>query len=391
MNKYFIGTFIFLVIFITGFYCLPFCLASELLTKKIYTHEYDSIPDTDEYVAERLYGLSLQEAVNKKIVKINHMKSLALPLGIVGTKKKRVNFVKGMRDMWNDKRGIKKSNQLKKLRNRFVHKVKRGTARTCLRRYREDEIAQAVSLVKKLFDKKKKSYHPDKISFMELIVKNLTPNVMLGYNIQELLPPSYKKVQINPVFKAYFYNKLLCEGGREFVEGYPARYDSLISFGPFQMTNMAMGEITKYYNKFLSKKDRLPRYVKDMKNMQQHANAAILFAYYNWALMANTLKKQNTIRKFNRYFPGLDLKKKQIFIAGITACMHHLPAPTRTRVSSYIKKNSKFDIIHYDIRRKAFDDKFQLQKYYDSAAESYLLMKVFHILDDRYSKGRCKK
>jgi len=38
------------------------------------------------------------------------------------------------------------------------------------------------------------------------------------------------------------------------------------------------------------------------------------------------------------------------------------------------------------VRKISFSEDLQLQKYYDSSAESYLLLKVFHILDGKYSK-----
>jgi len=357
----------------------------ELLTNKIYTSKYISLKDADTNIAEVLYPLTLQEAVNKGYITKN-MSSLALPVGIMDIEEGflKVDYLRGMEDMWNYKKGIDRKEHLKKLRERFVNKFKLHSTKTSLRQYRSEEITYSTDLIKRLLYKKKSTYTPQKANFMQIIIDNLTQNVLLGYNIQELLPPAYKNIQINPVFKAYYLDRLFKEAGKEFIEGFPARYDTLASFGPFQMTNIAMGGVVRL-NKYLNKVDKLPSYVQDFKHLQHHTDASAVFAYYNWELMANTMAKFGVIDKFNYAFPLLSRKNRQIFVAGITACMHHLPTATRNLTAKYIKNSGSLNNLHYMVRRKGFVNKFQLQKYYDSAAESYLLLKVFHILEKRYS------
>ncbi len=357
----------------------------ELLTNKIYTSKYNSLTNADTDIAKILYGLTLQEAVDRGFI-TQKMSSLALPIGIMDIQSGylKVDYLRGMEDMWNHKKGINRKKYLGKLRDRFVKKVSLGTHKSSLRRYRNEEITYSTDLIKRLLYKKGSTYSPQKQKFMQIIVDDLTQNVLLGYNIQELLPPAYKNIQINPVFKAYYLDRLLKEGGKGFIEGFPARYDSLASFGPFQMTNIAMVEVVKL-NKYLNKVDKLPNNVIKFKNLQHHTDASAVFAYYNWELMANTMKTFGVIEKFNYTFPLLSRKNRQIFVAGITACMHHLPTASRNLTAKYIKNSGSLDNLHYMVRRKGFEEKFQLQKYYDSAAESYLLLKVFHILEEDYS------
>ncbi len=359
--------------------------AFELMTNKIYTSTYASVPKADEKVAKVLFPLTLQEAVNLGYI-TKKMGGLALPLGIMETDEAIVDFKRGMRDMWNYKKGILKKLDLQWLRERFINLIEKGTTKTTLREYRSNEITYSVDLLKRVYAIKKREYEDeDKKEFMRIIINNISQNVLIGYNIQELIPPAYKNIQMNPVFKTYYLNRLFIEAGKEFVEGFPARYDTLVSFGPFQMTNIAMREIVKF-NKYLNPVDRFPPSVADFKTLQQHSDASAIFAYYNWEIMAEVLQKEGQLKKFNREFPKINRKKRQIFIAGVTACMHHLPSATRKLVAEYISKIDNFNRLHYMIRRRGFETKFQLQKYYDSAAEAYLIMKVFDILDDKYSK-----
>jgi len=48
--------------------------------------------------------------------------------------------------------------------------------------------------------------------------------------------------------------------------------------------------------------------------------------------------------------------------------MHHKPAVTRKLVVQYVATHDELKTIHYDIRRTAFADNVQLQKYYDSGS-----------------------
>ena len=80
---------------------------------------------------------------------------------------------------------------------------------------------------------------------------------------------------------------------------------------------------------------------------------------------------------------NLDDRESKIVVAGLTACMHHGPAKTKKRVGFYVDRRDGRDM-HYRLRRDSLTP--QLQKYYDSAVEAYLLAKVFHVLEEKYSK-----
>ena len=364
---------------------------TDLLTAPVFDSEYNHVTTkgvgNDEIIAKELFKNDLQELVNQKIIE-NEMRDFVLPLGIYNKSNLKIDYIQGMKDMWNNKKGIdwkgEQGDILRKKRDYFIAKMKKNREKTTLREYRSNEITKGCELIKEIFNKRKFHYSDAECKAMQEIVNNLTPNVLLAYNIQELLPPAYNKKQINPIFKTYFLNQLLKGGGKTLIEGYPARYDYLLSYGPFQMTKKAMPEAIKY-NEYLSSKNKIPKTTGELKNIQDHVNSASAFAYSNWERFIRKLEKNKLLNKFNKKFQGVDKTKKQTFIAGITACMHHSPSATMKKTSHYLGKGD-YNKINYGVRKISFSEDLQLQKYYDSSAESYLLLKVFHILDGKYSK-----
>jgi len=391
---------------------------SQLLTLKVYDNEYNTkylrksvqtknMRSSDELLGKKLFCHSLQSLVKRKILQdTKEMEGFALPIGIYKSNNDSIDFKRGLINMWNNKKTkvkrIKKSlrkrkqQAIKKLSDYFIKKYSSNNdSKTNLRKYREKEMTYAVDVVKKFYLKRKKIYGSEQKEFMKMFINTFSQNILLSYNIHELLPPSYNNEQINPVFKAYFFDRLLQEAGTIFIEGYPAMYDYKISFGPFQLTDIGLKELhSKQCNKFLNKNNYIPEKMSQFRSIQTHCNAAALFAYINWEMLSQVLMNKKLLKEFNHTIKNIDERRLKIFIAGITACMHHLPTPTRNHVRQYfakIKQNpNMLSNIHFVFRRFALknpktDGYSQLQKYYDSAAELYLILKVYHILDDRFS------
>ena len=226
---------------------------------------------------------------------------------------------------------------------------------------------------------------------MDLFISHFSPNVMLGYNLQELIPPTHmvkgKIYNINPLFKAYFIDRLLQEAGIGIIQGYPARYDALLSYGPFQMTDLALKGIKE--RKRLFDEFKVYQSMSDLKSIQDHANAAAFFAYYNWEVLSGSLQANDLLKPFNNYFVneeqdrlnGVKERQIKILIAGLTACLHHQPAKSRRMMRELLASGS-LENIHYRILEMDAAGK-QLRKYYRSAAEAYLIMKVYHKLEEQ--------
>jgi hypothetical protein len=347
-----------------------------LLTEPVFNSRYEPLGTADD-IARSLYPLSLQELVDKGIV-TSGIKDLALPLG-TRYGRKDVNFYRGMRDMWNAKQGIRGSRALQERRDHFLNEMRQPT-KSSLREYRRNEIAKGIEAIGEL-DRNTK-YDEETERLVRNMAEMISPNVLIGYNIHEITPPGYNERQINPVFKAYFLDRLFKEAGKEFVEGYPARYDSYMSHGPFQMTNFAMPSAFGM-NRYVSAGNRVPRYVQHLDGIQQHVNAASMFAFSNVVMLGNHLRRHNLLRKFNDGFERMGEREKQILAAGLTACMHHQPAMTKERVGWYVDRRRPGNDMFYALRNSLTG---QLQKYYDSAAEAYLIMKTFHELDENHGK-----
>ncbi|MGB1242315.1 MAG: hypothetical protein ACPG49_07330, partial [Chitinophagales bacterium] len=215
-----------------------------IITEPIYDTYFNSRSGLQEKkIALTLFPYTLRSMAAHQLIKPKGMRDLALPLGIHGYNGK-VDFKKGMKDMWEKKeRWIEDNNYPLRQgvidkKEFFIQKLKRGTQKTTIRNYRDQIIEPATERTKALHKKNRKNFSVEKALFLNIITANLSPNVMLGYNIQELLPVNYQNnnTPINPLFKVYYFDRLLREGGIEFVEGFPARYDSHVSFGPFQIT-----------------------------------------------------------------------------------------------------------------------------------------------------------
>ena len=140
------------------------------------------------------------------------MRDLALPLGVHNSElNSEIDFEKGMTDMWEAKeKWIKKKGWTVRegviaKKEHFVDKVKAGTTKMSILDYRTEIILPATKLTQELHEKNKENFSKKKTEFLDMIVENLSPNIMLAYNIQELIPRTYwhdKKVKvINPLFK----------------------------------------------------------------------------------------------------------------------------------------------------------------------------------------------
>lgn len=364
----------------------------SLITAVIYDDTLGSPNEVSElWVSNKLKGKTLKNMVDENIISREDMRDLALPLGVFKNKE-NVNFTKGMIDMWKMKAAHinRKSNTadadvlvlaLKGIENNLS-----PTGQMTLLVYRDSLISPATKRLKVLHKEIKKMYSDDRAAFMDLIAENLSPNVILGFNIQELLPPTHmlangKIKSVNPIFKAYFFDRLLVEAGVEFIHYFPSRYDQINSYGPFQITGVAVADIQA--NTRLTNSFKLYKNMGDLKTVEDHILLATLFAYNNWERLSYLMSLDGSLTTFNEYFKDYskDEQKTRIlrlFISGMTACMHHDPPATWKVIRNYLKEAKTLDKLHYECISEQGGK--QLRKYYKSSVEAYLIMKVYHEL-----------
>jgi hypothetical protein len=345
-------------------------------------------PLKEQWISKKLKGLTLANLVDKKIINRNDMRDFALPLGVFKNNKP-INFTQGMLDMWKMKAAITKRNSPNSdsrimpvaLMGVEAMLEKRGT--TTLVSYRDSLIKPVIELLKNLHKDIKPLYSTARADFMEIIASTISADMMVGFNIQELLPPTHMLANgaikpVNPIFKTYYFDRLLREAGTEFIQYYPARYDQVHSYGPFQLTGMAVADIqanirlTNAFKKFKT--------MDDLITIEDHILVTGIFAYNNWERLSFLLNQDGTLLKFNEWFKDYSSnvqkeRKLRIFISGITACMHHDPPETWKMFREYLKSIDNFDKIHYECIAQ-YGNK-QLRKYYTSSVEAYLIMPVY--------------
>ncbi len=386
--------------------------SQDFLTQSMYTDDFSPImKEKEEEYAEKLFLYSLQSMVDKEIISRFDMKGMALPLGIHNDSINNVNFTKGMTDMWFAKiQWLEKKDSLVRLplAKKALTSIQRMSEKNelmTLRTYRQKVILPAITQTIQVHEQKKSVFSENRRKFMDLILSQLSPNVVLGYNIQELIPPTHwdwesKQLKvINPLFKAFYFDLLLQEGGTALLEGFPARYDKLLSFGPFQMTNNAImygiNNNIRLFDEFKAYENTLA-----LKTIDDHASVATYLAYHNWEVLSFKLNKYDSLMtKFLDYYQDVDTnttKKRslQILIAGLTACMHHSPQKAQEALIYYLKTNEELFAVHYNLLEMSSMNK-QLRKYYRSSAEVYLVMKVYdryeHWALDKYLQNYFKK
>lgn len=364
----------------------------SIITAKVYDEFFKPANEnTEKWLSDNLKGKTLKYLVDENIISRDDMRDLALPLGVFKNND-TINFTQGMIDMWKMKAARIKRKYKSGNSSIFVVALNgieaslKPSSLSTITRYRDNNIAKETKKLKKLHQKIKPKYSKERTVFMDIVAENLSPNVILGFNIQELLPPTHmlkngKIKPINPIFKAYYFDRLLQEAGTDFILYYPARYDVINSYGPFQITPVAIADIKA--NDRLIDDFKIYKSMDDLEGIDDHINAATIFAYNNWERLSILLKHDGSLEKFNNYFKGYkkDKEKKRklrILISGLTACMHHNPPKSWKVVRNYLKGTDSLKNMHYECIKK-YGGK-QLRKYYKSSVEAYLIMKVYHKL-----------
>lgn len=361
----------------------------DLITTKLYDEAYRPLNSTQgegrsTEVARQLLPYSLQEAVDRGIIPWD-LKGYTLPLGI-WSRSGTIDFVIGMEDMWNEKKGMNKSGEhgrrLRQKRDDFIKLMNEGRTTTTLQEYRE-VMAAGCSTMRTLLEYKGKKYGPRKLALLKTVVGNFNENCFLAYTLQELLTPSYRGNEVNPLFKVYFFDRLLREAGLELIEGYPAREDHHLSFGPFQLTSLAVEDIQKY-DIYLKEDGMVPKTLDGFKDLYDHVKTAALFAYTNWERLADDLIRAEdetdipSCSLLTTTLPSYDQTTRSALVAAMSGCMHHLPRLSRETWSNRAREGG-FPTQLADAR-DALQSHPQLQRYFDGTVKAYLMLEQFNSL-----------
>ncbi|GAA4418472.1 hypothetical protein GCM10023187_51910 [Nibrella viscosa] len=358
-----------------------------LITTPIYNERFESInPAAEVEMAAYLKGKNLEYLITDGVISRVDMRDFALPLGVHGNDS-LLSYQRGMQAMWVDKlkrnavvlsRKPELKNELDALMAEAMNRFQEGSARMNLDTYRAMVLKPVLDTIRAYHQQMQPLYSPERRRFMDLLVANMSANVLLGYSIHELIPPTHftetkEKLPVNPLFKTFYFDRMLQEAGTEFISYFPARYDPLLSFGPYQFTNIALRDIQS--NPRLVASFKVYESTKDLTTIQDHALAAAIFTYNNWERFSMLLNSRGVLKKFNDEFAdNIDTRNLRIFIAGMTACLHHQPPVSMNLLAKKISESDNLSTLYYTCLAK--EDNAQLAKVYRSAAEAYLFLKV---------------
>jgi hypothetical protein len=383
-------------ILIAIFLFLPFSahaqfrLQDALLISPIYSETLEPLPtEPEKWLASYLRNYTLQSMVDEGIIHRDDMMGFALPLG-VHNRQTPVDGYVGLLDMWQAKAKFvanKSENIWVEVMQKSLElllKARLNSTKITLKDYRNTVLSPAIDSVKNIHLAHRDLFSEPRRIFMDRVVAHLSPNILLGYNIQELIPPTQMVegviYDVNPLFKAFYLERMLQELGLEFIEAFPARYDALLSHGPFQMTNLAIRD-GLLANPRLFDEMKVYRSMSELKSIQDHVNVAAFFAYYNWEMLSFSLQANGLLDQFNSYFRQVETdenkaKELQVLLAGLTAAMHHNPAEARQMLATALRNGAKEKLYFATMQN---GDK-QMRKYFRSAAEAYLILKVYDLL-----------
>jgi hypothetical protein len=192
----------------------------------------------------------------------------------------------------------------------------------------------------------------------------INAKMMLAYASTEIMPvPGSHGIAL--------FNFFLDKVGISYINAIPARYDSLLSFGPYQFTVNALDEketiVAKKKNgKAVKQKhfvkngasaingllphSQIPAHVADLRGTDHH-KAAYLFALYNFACLVERLgsDESDTPAKLLKYFDQIP----QETILEFVATAHHLPGNAIDAFEEYAAAFIRFkeppppDIAHH--------------------------------------------
>lgn len=390
---------------------------SNVRTLDVYDSNYNTIMyrsgaktsvSGDNIVATQIFPHTLEQLVDKGI--ITHPMYEAGPLGIYHRNGRTHLDVKaGIRYMWDLKIARAERNNEKdfatlfsEMKHYFTKKLTHPT-KTNLTEYRAKEISSATNHFKTACqnyalemkaDEANTKYQREMTKFMRNISEVMTPNMLLAYNIQELAPAG-----CNPVYRARYLDCLLRQG-KEVVEGFPAIYDTCISYGPFQLTaEYAQGRINSA-TEYIPKGQRPPKKISQYSSLQDHATGAAMFAFSNWLNIGNNLARHGMLESFNAHFSDYKnesvsgdegLVRRQLLVSGITAAMHYQPGTTMNAISRYLRSHrTKQGPLQTDAvgdmavgMKRCFGNR-GTERYYTGASEAFHLLRVYDVLADRY-------
>ncbi len=365
--------------------------AAGILTP-IFDEQFKPRLDRDgSWVAKTIYQdifhRTLDEAIQDNLILVPDFVDILLPIGY-NQNQRSVDFARGMSWMWKAKYDrISQSSNLRTARriaDRFMDKMKdRNTTnlseyKTVLDRYGIEELIKFHQSRKKRFNR---PYSATSWQIIDYVVSYLNSEMLMAISLYEIIPTFYYGQPYNPVFKVWLFNRYLREGGVEFIEGFPSRWDGLISHGPFQLTSGPVGDVSKQIRDITNNAESFPGTIEGLTNIGMHFKTAAIYSRINWERLVTELRLKNVRTVFFNTIKALDQNSRSIFIAGTTACMHNNRSVTMKYLVQFLKSRNTNNI-HYRfpvLLRQKGNKGEALAKYYRYSVEAFLFLRSLNL------------
>jgi hypothetical protein len=125
-------------------------------------------------------------------------------------------------------------------------------------------IEEFKKILRQIIDKLKESLK-DEFSndeYINFFFSNLDPELLISLSLREILPNPNKSDE-EYIYNFILFNIFLNVAGTQFIEGIPALYDNLVSFGPFQFTSLPVKDIVNSYSTYFDEE----KFKKEMKTI----------------------------------------------------------------------------------------------------------------------------
>jgi len=123
-----------------------------------------------------------------------------------------------------------------------------------------EEFKEILSqIINKVKESLKDEFSNDE--YINFFFNNLDPELLISLSLREILPNP--KSDEEYIYNFILFNIFLNVAGTQFIEGIPALYDNLVSFGPFQFTSLPVKDIVNSYSVYFDEE----KFKKEMKTI----------------------------------------------------------------------------------------------------------------------------
>ena len=125
-----------------------------------------------------------------------------------------------------------------------------------------EEFKEILSqIINKVKESLKDEFSNDE--YINFFFNNLDPELLISLSLREILPNPKSDEEYLYNFNLILFNIFLNVAGTQFIEGIPALYDNLVSFGPFQFTSLPVKDIVNSYSVYFNEE----KFKKEMKTI----------------------------------------------------------------------------------------------------------------------------